>query len=230
MSALITSCTSSSDITTLTSASYQPGLQMHAGQHLLSIQGKFSALRLFFSRNILYREIINLFLTSLSSPHPFLSPPSLSGSPVSHSRPGALLGERTKQLFPPAVIPVSKRGGYLWGISPQVLRCSVTLRRRTTFSAKRHFGVTNAQTSSSTFRAVTIRRRDSAQAQQSTASSAGVRGCTSHTEWPKPSIPLPTLLDHLYQSVLQAAPRSEVQHICIKICNIWKLHTLQYMI
>eukprot|EP00064_Thunnus_orientalis_P012988 superscaffoldBa00002059_g13025 len=54
-----------SDITTLTSASYQPSLPMHAGQHLLSIQG----------------------------------------SPVSHSRPGALLGERSKQLFPAAVIP-----------------------------------------------------------------------------------------------------------------------------
>ncbi|XP_042367925.1 G protein pathway suppressor 2 isoform X1 [Plectropomus leopardus] len=55
----------SSDITTLTSASYQPSLPMHAGQHLLNIQG----------------------------------------SPVSHSRPGALLGERSKQLFPAAVIP-----------------------------------------------------------------------------------------------------------------------------
>ncbi|XP_067379798.1 G protein pathway suppressor 2 isoform X1 [Channa argus] len=55
----------SSDITTLTPASYQPNLPMHAGQHLLSIQG----------------------------------------SPVSHSRPGALLGERNKQLFPAAVIP-----------------------------------------------------------------------------------------------------------------------------
>ncbi|XP_074518066.1 G protein pathway suppressor 2 isoform X1 [Halichoeres trimaculatus] len=54
-----------SDITTLTSASYQSSLPMHAGQHLLSIQG----------------------------------------SPVSHSRPGALLGERSKQLFPAAVIP-----------------------------------------------------------------------------------------------------------------------------
>uniref|UniRef100_A0A668AAW3 G protein pathway suppressor 2 n=1 Tax=Myripristis murdjan TaxID=586833 RepID=A0A668AAW3_9TELE len=54
-----------SDITTLTSASYQPSLPMHAGQHLLSIPG----------------------------------------SPVSHSRPGALLGERSKQLFPTPVIP-----------------------------------------------------------------------------------------------------------------------------
>ncbi|XP_031154277.1 G protein pathway suppressor 2 isoform X5 [Sander lucioperca] len=53
------------DITTLTSASYQPSLPMHSGQHLLSIQG----------------------------------------SPVSHSRPGALLGERNKQLFPASVIP-----------------------------------------------------------------------------------------------------------------------------
>ncbi|XP_040038353.2 G protein pathway suppressor 2 isoform X1 [Gasterosteus aculeatus] len=55
----------SSDITTLTSASYQPSLPMHAGQHLLSIQG----------------------------------------NPVNHSRPGALLGERSKQLFPTSVIP-----------------------------------------------------------------------------------------------------------------------------
>uniref|UniRef100_A0A3B3WET6 G protein pathway suppressor 2 n=1 Tax=Poecilia mexicana TaxID=48701 RepID=A0A3B3WET6_9TELE len=54
-----------SDITTLTSASYQPSLSMHTGQHLLSIPG----------------------------------------SPVSHSRPGALLGERSKQLFPASVIP-----------------------------------------------------------------------------------------------------------------------------
>ncbi|XP_061619053.1 G protein pathway suppressor 2 isoform X3 [Phyllopteryx taeniolatus] len=54
-----------SDITTLTSASYQAGLPMHAGQHLLSIQG----------------------------------------SPVSHSRPGALLGDRSKQLFQSAVLP-----------------------------------------------------------------------------------------------------------------------------
>ncbi|XP_040038354.2 G protein pathway suppressor 2 isoform X2 [Gasterosteus aculeatus] len=53
------------DITTLTSASYQPSLPMHAGQHLLSIQG----------------------------------------NPVNHSRPGALLGERSKQLFPTSVIP-----------------------------------------------------------------------------------------------------------------------------
>lgn len=54
-----------SDITTLTSASYQSSLPMHASQHLLSIPG----------------------------------------SPVSHSRPGALLGERSKQLFPAAVLP-----------------------------------------------------------------------------------------------------------------------------
>ncbi|XP_046905071.1 G protein pathway suppressor 2-like isoform X2 [Hypomesus transpacificus] len=54
-----------SDITTLTSASYQPSLPMHSSQHLLSIQG----------------------------------------SPVGHSRAGALLGERSKQLFPTPVIP-----------------------------------------------------------------------------------------------------------------------------
>ncbi|CAL8241987.1 unnamed protein product [Merluccius merluccius] len=54
-----------SDITTLTSANYQPSLPMHAGQHLLSIQGENSH----------------------------------------HSRPGALLGERSKQLFPTPVIP-----------------------------------------------------------------------------------------------------------------------------
>ncbi|XP_005749827.1 G protein pathway suppressor 2 isoform X1 [Pundamilia nyererei] len=54
-----------SDITTLTSASYQQSLPMHPGQHLLGIQG----------------------------------------NPVSHSRPGPLLGERSKQLFPAAVLP-----------------------------------------------------------------------------------------------------------------------------
>ncbi|XP_047242059.1 G protein pathway suppressor 2 isoform X3 [Girardinichthys multiradiatus] len=58
-----------SDITTLTSASYQPSLSMHTGQHLLTIPG----------------------------------------SPVSHSRPGALLGERSKQLFAASVIPVSTK-------------------------------------------------------------------------------------------------------------------------
>ncbi|KAM9832794.1 G protein pathway suppressor 2 isoform 2-T2 [Syngnathus typhle] len=61
---LLTSCPFS-DITTLTSASYQASLPMHAGQHLLNIQG----------------------------------------SPVSHSRPGALLGDRSKQLFQSAVLP-----------------------------------------------------------------------------------------------------------------------------
>ncbi|XP_077598633.1 G protein pathway suppressor 2 isoform X2 [Stigmatopora nigra] len=54
-----------SDITTLTSASYQAGLPMHAGQHLLGIQG----------------------------------------SPVGHSRAGALLGDRGKQLFQSAILP-----------------------------------------------------------------------------------------------------------------------------
>uniref|UniRef100_A0A674BMY8 G protein pathway suppressor 2 n=1 Tax=Salmo trutta TaxID=8032 RepID=A0A674BMY8_SALTR len=57
-----------SDITTLTSASYQSSLTMHTGQHLLNIQG----------------------------------------SPVSHNRPGALMSERSKQLFPTPVIPVSR--------------------------------------------------------------------------------------------------------------------------
>ncbi|XP_061090760.1 G protein pathway suppressor 2-like [Conger conger] len=53
-----------SDMTTLTSASYQPSMPIHSGQHLLSMQG----------------------------------------SPVSHGRPGALLGERSKQLFQAPVI------------------------------------------------------------------------------------------------------------------------------
>ncbi|XP_062850181.1 G protein pathway suppressor 2-like [Trichomycterus rosablanca] len=48
-----------SEITTLTSASYQPSISLHTGQHLLTLQG----------------------------------------SPVSHSRPGALLTDRGKQLF-----------------------------------------------------------------------------------------------------------------------------------
>ncbi|KAL2079612.1 hypothetical protein ACEWY4_025356 [Coilia grayii] len=54
-----------SDITTLTSASYQQSIPMHSGQHLLNMQG----------------------------------------SPVSHSRPGGLLGDRSKQLFQTPVIP-----------------------------------------------------------------------------------------------------------------------------
>ncbi|XP_066578692.1 G protein pathway suppressor 2 isoform X8 [Amia ocellicauda] len=55
-----------SDMTTLTSASYQPSMTLHSGQHLLSMQG----------------------------------------SPGSHGRPGALLGEqRSKQLFQPPVLP-----------------------------------------------------------------------------------------------------------------------------
>lgn len=61
------------------------------------------------------------------------------------------------------------------------------------------------------FRRVTIRRRVSARAQRSTGSSAGVRGSMSHTGWVRPSIPPPTPLDRLYQSVSQAALRSEVQ-------------------
>ncbi|XP_043100088.1 G protein pathway suppressor 2-like [Puntigrus tetrazona] len=54
-----------SDITTLASASYQPSLPLHSGQHLLSMQG----------------------------------------SPVSHSRASALLGERSKQLFQTPLMP-----------------------------------------------------------------------------------------------------------------------------
>ncbi|KAI1903329.1 hypothetical protein AGOR_G00026080 [Albula goreensis] len=54
-----------SDMTTLTSATYQPSMAIHSGQHLLSMQG----------------------------------------SPVSHGRPGALLGERSKQLFQSPVVP-----------------------------------------------------------------------------------------------------------------------------
>ncbi|XP_030648670.1 G protein pathway suppressor 2 [Chanos chanos] len=53
-----------SDMTTLTSASYQPSMAVHSGQHLLMQSGQ-----------------------------------------VSHGRPGALLVERSKQLFQTAVIP-----------------------------------------------------------------------------------------------------------------------------
>lgn len=91
---------SSSDITTLTSASYQPSLPMHAGQHLLSIQGTFLAAYSRFSSLsdiIIISQLILFYSRCLSL-----------GSPVSHSRPGALLGERSKQLFPAAVIPVSE--------------------------------------------------------------------------------------------------------------------------
>ncbi|XP_031428397.1 G protein pathway suppressor 2 isoform X3 [Clupea harengus] len=54
-----------SDMTTLTSATYQPNMAIHSGQHLLSMQA----------------------------------------SSVSHGRPGALMGERSKQLFQTPVIP-----------------------------------------------------------------------------------------------------------------------------
>ncbi|XP_048043403.1 G protein pathway suppressor 2 isoform X3 [Megalobrama amblycephala] len=54
-----------SDMTTLTSATYQPNMAIHPGQHLLSMQA----------------------------------------GQVSHGRPGALLGERSKQLFQSPVIP-----------------------------------------------------------------------------------------------------------------------------
>uniref|UniRef100_A0A671L9D7 G protein pathway suppressor 2-like n=1 Tax=Sinocyclocheilus anshuiensis TaxID=1608454 RepID=A0A671L9D7_9TELE len=53
-----------SDMTSLTSATYQSNMAIHSGQHLLSMQGQ-----------------------------------------VSHGRPGALLGERSKQLFQSPVIP-----------------------------------------------------------------------------------------------------------------------------
>ncbi|XP_026112542.1 G protein pathway suppressor 2-like isoform X1 [Carassius auratus] len=54
-----------SDMTTLTSATYQPNMAIHSGPHLLSMQAGQS----------------------------------------SHGRPGALLGERSKQLFQSPVIP-----------------------------------------------------------------------------------------------------------------------------
>ncbi|XP_010769412.1 G protein pathway suppressor 2 isoform X2 [Notothenia coriiceps] len=43
---------------------------------------------------------------------------SIQGSPVSHSRPGALLGERSKQLFPAAVIPARHYQTPGFGSSP----------------------------------------------------------------------------------------------------------------
>lgn len=67
----------------------------------------------------------------------------------------------------------------------------------------------------SSFRHVTIRRRGSARAQQSTDSSAGARVSMSPTGWLSPSIPPPTPLDHLYLSVSQAALKSEVKRICL---------------
>lgn len=94
-----------SDITTLTSASYQPSLQMHAGQHLLSIQGeRFQYLHNWITSGVIYCRNL-YFLPQLMCASWFSFP--LSGSPVSHSRSGPLLGERSKQLFPTAVIPVS---------------------------------------------------------------------------------------------------------------------------
>lgn len=67
----------------------------------------------------------------------------------------------------------------------------------------------------SSFRHVTIRRRGSARAQQSTDSSVGARVSMSPTGWLSPSIPPPTPLDHLYLSVSQAALKSEVKRICL---------------
>lgn len=64
---------------------------------------------------------------------------------------------------------------------------------------------------SSSFRHVIIRRLASAQAPQSTASSAEVRGSMSPTEWLRLSILPATPLDPQYQSVSQAALRSEVR-------------------
>ncbi|XP_051974888.1 G protein pathway suppressor 2 isoform X2 [Xyrauchen texanus] len=66
-----------SDMTTLTSATYQQNMAIHTGQHLLSMQGDpYSA-----------SSVISL------------------RSQVSHGRPGALLGERSKQLFHSPVMP-----------------------------------------------------------------------------------------------------------------------------
>lgn len=185
----------SSDITTLTSASYQSSLPMHSGQHLLSIQGK-----VVFSIDLsgLPGELPLLTLLVLVN-WSFLSP--LKGSPVGHSRPGALLGERSKQLFPAAVIPVSYSFGNGGALGEADLNTGVGYY---SFS------------SSSCFRRVTIRRRGSARAQQSTDSSVGARRSMSPMGCPRPSIPPPTPLDHLYLSVLQAALRSEVKgRVCV---------------
>ncbi|KAF6715858.1 G protein pathway suppressor 2 [Oryzias melastigma] len=81
-----------SDITTLTSASYQQSLPMHTGQHLLNIQGELLKHKHVCKVLQLVSAVTSIFLL-------------LTGSPVSHSRPGALLGERSKQLFTTAVIP-----------------------------------------------------------------------------------------------------------------------------
>lgn len=71
---------------------------MHAGQHLLSIPGE--ELHSYF---ILVCDV--KWCEAKQRPPP--------GSPVSHSRPGALLGERSKQLFPAAVIPVSEGASHM---------------------------------------------------------------------------------------------------------------------
>lgn len=181
MSCILVPPAFSSDITTLTSASYQSSLPMHAGQHLLSIQGEV----VFCISVIWWIALLTLFVAVNWS---LLLP--LKGSPVSHSRPGALLGERSKQLFPAAVIPVS----YFVEAHVNTGTASYSL-----------------SSSSSWFRHVTIRRRGSARAQQSTDSSVGARRSMSPMGWPRPSIPPLTPLDHLYLSVLQAALRSEVK-------------------
>lgn len=130
--------------------------------------------------------------------NPSFSSP-LSGNPVSHSRPGALLGERSKQLFPAAVIPVSK------GL----------FHSKNSYRKNVKLCITVNTPSLSSVRHVTIRHRGSARAQQSTDSSAGARVSMSPTGWLRPSIPPPTPLDHLYLSVSQAALKSEVKRMCL---------------
>lgn len=180
---------------------------MHAGQHLLSIQGT-AVLKYYVLPNLIWVvwEIVFVLLTLLVN-WPFSLP--LSGSPVSHSRPGALLGERSKQLFPAAVIPVSKRVFHSknWCLFIKSTIAYDTVYPSPTFSS-RH---------------VTIRRRGSARARQSTVSSAGARGSMSPMGWLSLSIPPPTLLDHLYLSVSQAALRSEVKDTCL--CVSGRDHT-----
>lgn len=112
------------------------------------------------------------------------------GSPVSHSRPGALLGERSKQLFPAAVIPVSE--------GPSHMACT------TSFQLQRHIYLFPC-------RLDTTRLQASALPQRNTDSSAAARRFTNPMVWRPPSTLPPTAQDPLYLSASPALHKSEVR-------------------
>lgn len=185
----------SSDITTLTSASYQSSLPMHAGQHLLSIQGES-------------------FTTWPSSG--LSGKLSLSSWPDYFwwTHPSLCLSQETQSA---TVDPVRCWENVANSCSPQLWFQWVKdcFTQRTLIVKYKIANYCVHTTSLSSFRHVTIRRRGSARAQRNTDSSAEARVSMNPMVWLRPSIPPPTPLDHLYLSVLQAALKSEVKHMCL---------------